>query len=38
MLEDESRSVNKVENYIRIVQIILHGKFFDITSIKLFSV
>jgi putative colanic acid biosynthesis UDP-glucose lipid carrier transferase len=38
MLDGESRSVKKVDSYIRIVQIILNGKFFDIINLKSFRV
>jgi hypothetical protein len=38
MLEEETRLVEKVESYMRIVQIILSGKFFEIINLKLFTV
>jgi putative colanic acid biosynthesis UDP-glucose lipid carrier transferase len=38
MLDGETRSVKKVENYLRIVQIILNSKFFDIINLNLFRV
>ncbi len=37
-LKEETRSAKKVESYMRIVQIILNGKFLEIISLKSFRV